>query len=488
MNNFLSKRWKVLSLSLSLLIAGCILFNGEIDYSIVGLVNRILSINLNIEFRAFGLEYLATLLIYASITILTWYFQLSGKITRRQFAFLSVIFLILHYTYHVVINSVNYPIFDDQGAVYDFLNQYTGQPNAKGKLHALLMPYNEAWMLFPRFILLTFLSLFHEFNLNHLFLFNAGVLAFFFFLLTICFQKTEAFPYLLIPALLLFQLQYFNTIFIAISGLCYYWVLIFALGSIYFLVQRTKKGKYLALIFACAASITFGNGLLLFPLSIIYLVCKRQWLEAMGWLAALCVFLFLLSGTFLQIQFAGEFTMDVSYWILFIPTLLGSAFQFFYTVHIPVIAGCLVILTFVVGIFRKWYDSSPPLFWMLAFVILSAASAAPFRSAIRPGGYYGLEVRYGFFSIISVVLAVMLLIENSQFFKRKQMWFLIGSFAYNILSGFFFYPEAPVRTQRLEAFVKDAHQNKFNLEYSPYRKAAFDELMKSSIEKGIYKP
>jgi hypothetical protein len=487
MNRFLSERRYILALSLGLFIVGIILFNGTVDYAIVGFINQLFSSHLNIEFRAFGLGYCATLLVSLSVISLLWFFRISGGVKKNQFYSLSIFFLILHYCWYVVTNAVNYPIYDDQGAVLEFFSQYTSQSTWRGKIEATLLPYNEAWMFIPKFILLSFWKIFGEIDFSSVMIFNAAFLGLAFLSLARNTQEANR-RQLLIAAFLLFQLQYFNTIFIGISGLCYYWVIAFAGGSVYFLTQQTSRAKYFSLLFAVAASMTFGNGLLLFPIAIIYLLFNKQWIQAMAWFCTLAVLLYLLSGTFTKIQFAGEFTMNPSYWILFIPALLGSSFQFFYTTHIPVLVGCGVIFICVFGLIKKWHKTSPVIFLMLVFMILSAASAAPFRSAIRPGGYYGLEVRYGFFSIAAVIFALSLLISNIDFFKAKWKTLLVAAVIYNMLTGIFFYPEVPVRTLDLKRLTTTAREKEFHLNYSAYRKAPFDELMTAAIDRGVYKP
>jgi hypothetical protein len=488
MNFFLSKRRNILALSLSLFIAGAILFNGTVDYAIVSFINKLFSTHFNIEFRAFGIGYFSTILVYLGAVSLTWFFYISVRIRKTHFYFLSIFLLILHYCYYVITNAINYPIYDDQGAIMEFFNLYTSQSAFKGKLDAILLPYNEAWMLVPKLILLAFWKLSGEINFSFLMIFNAVFLDITFLLLILKNMKEKQIKYFWVTAFLLFQLQSFNTIFIGISGLCYYWVVVFSFSSLYFLTQQGRSSKILSLLFAMAATLTFGNGLLLFPIAIAYLLSKRQWRYAFAWFITLSALFYFLSGTFAKIQFAGEFTMNPSYWILFIPTLLGSSFQFFYSVHIPVLVGCSVIFIVALGLNKKWHKTSPVIFLMLTFMILSAASAAPFRSAIRAGGYYGLEVRYGFFSIVAVILALVLLIENTNLFKVRWKVLLTAAFAYNILTGIFFYPEVPVRTLALRELVTSAHKKEFSLDYSAYRKVPFNNLMGAAMDKGIYKP
>jgi len=368
MNSFYRKRSFLIPLSILLFLLGIILFNGENAYAIVRFINRTFSLHLNEEFRAFGIGYVATLLIYASFVCLAWMLYQSGKIKKQHWLFISVSLLVVHYTFHVLNNAVNYPIFDDQGGVIDFLNQYTSQHTAGKKLGALLLPYNEAWMLIPRLFIIATWKIFNEINFTHLFLFNIAALVFLFLLLCRDFLENDLQKFSLIIALLLFQLQSFNTAFIAISGLCYYWVLIFACYSFRYLQLAQSNKKFLAPAFACAAALTFGNGLLLFPISILYLLSKKRWREAAIWSVTLLVFLTALSSTFSQIQFAGEFTMNPSNWFNFIPGLLGTAFQFFYTLHIPMLMGFIILFVFALSWYRRWHHRSPVAFLLLAFL------------------------------------------------------------------------------------------------------------------------
>jgi hypothetical protein len=195
-----------------------------------------------------------------------------------------------------------------------------------------------------------------------------------------------------------------------------------------------------------------------------------------------------LSSTFRQIQFAGELTLNPLNWVYFIPVLLGSAFQFFYIIPVPILIGSLIFFVFILALFMDWYKKSTYTFLMLTFLIFSALAAAPFRSANIPGVYYALETRYGFFSIIATALALMLLIENVLSFRKKFKLLFLSALVYNLLSGIFFYPEVPARTQKLIKLEQDAGNSRFSLEYSPYQKEEFDVLMSTAKEKGIYKP
>ncbi len=489
-NKLPGKRISLL-LSVVLLTTGFGLYNGEASYSIVRLMNQILSSHFNEMYWAIGLGYVSTLLIYSGILCFIFFLHRSGKISQRKFCYSALFLLVVHYLFYLVKNSWNYPIYDDQGAVLEFMNQYTDAKSIQEKLKLLVAPFWESRQTVPRLFLLTIWKLFHEINFQYLVWFDAVLLISFHFLLLRKFLQKSSLrlPYVLAFSLLAFQFQAFNNIFCGLSGLCYNGVLFFAMLSFSFLEKKGNGKLFLSILFAVAAELTFGNGIWIFPLSIIYLWRQNRKHDVLVWsvlFLSILLFNFIDRKSFVVFFGMSFNAMNV---LFFIPALLGSAFQFLFTMHLPVITGVFVLIIFLIAVLKKWDSSSHVIFMMLALLVVSAISAAPFRSGINPGGQYALQVRYGTFSIYAIILAIALVAENTSYREGKKYLRIVAfAFAYNLLSGLFFYPEVPIRTQKIQVMIQELKKEKYSIEYSIYKQKEFEELMKTSISKGMYQP
>jgi hypothetical protein len=159
--------------------------------------------------------------------------------------------------------------------------------------------------------------------------------------------------------------------------------------------------------------------------------------------------------------------------------------QFFYTPIIPVLGGIFVISTFVFLVYKKKHLASSLPFLVLIYIILSAMAAAPLRNTIPP---YGLQVRYGIFSILAIVISIVLLGMEFKFSKNKLLLLTSAAFTYNLLTGLFFYPEAVIRKENIEVVIEGINQGTFDIRYTTYTRNDANFLLQDAIEKGIYKP
>jgi len=478
----------LLLLSFLLLSFGFFLWSDNHCFSIVRFLNRTLSIHLTESFWGSGFSYISTLLIYFGIVTVVFFLYRSGKISRKQFGVISIVLFVIHYFFYLVKNSYNYPVYDDHGAILEFLNHYTRANSLQEKVKLLLAPFWESRITVPRIFILITWKIFHEINFQYLVWFDAVLLLSFHFLLMkkLLQGQPDCLFYILGLTFLALQFQAYNSIFCDLSGLCYNGVLLFALLSFYFL----KSGKKIApIILAIAATLTFGNGLWIFPLSILYLWNQKRRKEIFLWLIVLVIIIVANIYSRTSFDVYNGVSFHFINFILFIPGVLGSAFQFLYTMHIPVAMGCFVITVFVISLLKKWYVSSPVIFMMLAFLVISAVSAAPFRSGIIPNGEYALQVRYGIFSVYSIILALAILIENTSLRQGKRYFMILFfGFGYNLLTGLFFYPEVVVRTKRVQILLEETQHGKYIPVYSIYKEKEYEELISESVAKGIYKP
>jgi hypothetical protein len=454
---------------------------------LVHLVNHLLNLTLDEHFRAIGFSYLGTWLIITGIICLLYLIRLGNKITARQFFGMSSGLVVLHYFFHLFSNAVNYPLYDDQGAILHFILKYQDAGSITDKLSVIMTPYNESMIIFPKLFVLAWLKVFGVINFSHLLLFN-GFLLVITHLLIFMKSRINFWPLLFVQTLFIFQFQFYDDAFWAISGLCYYGTFIFAALTFYFLPRKTFVSNFTSISSALIAALTFGNGWILFPVCCFILYKEKRIVAATVWtliFLILVIVSFSLRSAFHPLASANLNPVDNS---LFILIFLGSAFQFFYSSLLAFVAGLFIATVFVMQLFKKKASDNSFSSLMLAFLIFSAIAASPLRSALEANGHYGLHIRYGVFSILAFCLCISLLTTDKNI--QKKFWVILAgaAFIYNALTGLFFYPEVVIRKEKEEVAVQEMKQNNFDIKYTTYSKDEINAMMREAIARGIYQP
>ncbi|CAN5481780.1 hypothetical protein BH11BAC1_BH11BAC1_29440 [soil metagenome] len=448
-----------------------------------------MGISLNEHFRSIGLSYVSTFLIFSGVVSLLYYFRLKNKLSEQNFYLASVCLVVLHYFHYLFINAVNYPVYDDQGAILEFLLKYSNASSVNEKIRLLIAPYNESNIIFPKLFVLGWLKISGSINFRYLILFNGLLLLFLqLFLFAKLLTNVSSRYLFFVLSLFIFQFQNYDDAFWAISGLGYYGVFIFTTLAFYFLQKQNPSAIFSALTFSLIASYTFGNGWLSFPICICFLILEKRFRELWLWMIAFALVLisyFIMRSEFHALSIANWNLTDN---ILFILIFSGSAFQFFFSPVIPIIVGIFIVSGFVFLAIKKQFKIYPVHFLMLTFIFFSAIAASPFRSGMEPHGLYGLHVRYGIFSILAFALTVYLLLEYNGYKIKYKNYLIASAFTYNALTGIFFYPEVEIRREKIQSMMAGIRENKFDLGSYTFREDDVEILLKESIRKGIYKP
>lgn len=443
-----------------------------------------LNLSLDVHFRSIGFYYAGTWMIIVSVIIILYLLKLNNYLKQERFLFFSSGLIIIHYFFHLSAIAINYPIYDDQGALLDFLVKFQNANSFSEKVGLIFLPYNESIMAIPRMIVLGWFKVFGNINFRHLEIFNGILLVLLY--LVFCYKHSKNI-WIVILTTMIFQFQFYDDAFWSISGLCYYNALLFTSGCIYFLFKRGYRNNFLASIFALLATLTFGNGWILFPFAVLFLFRNKKFSLLLPWILSLII-----AATVFYLQRNNfhaltEVNMNPFENILFVLVFLGGSMQFFYSPILPALTGIFVISSFAYILFRKNHLTSSIQFLLLGFIILSAIAASPLRSGLDPFGAYGMRVRYGIFSIMAIVLCVSLLAEAGAF--RNKMIVVAGfAFTYNLLTGLFFYPESVIRKENIEIVIEGLKQNSYEIRYATISKNEVDQLFRVAIEKGIYKP
>jgi hypothetical protein len=473
-------------ISLLILITG--IFLSKQSERFVRFLYSLLNLSLDVHFRSIGFYYAGTWLIVISLILLLYLLKINGYLKPERFIISSAALVIIHYFFHLSAIAINYPMYDDQGVILDFLLKFQKADSFGEKAGLIFTPYNEYILAIPKLIVLAWFKIFGEINFRHLVLFNGFLLV---LIYAVFFSEhiKKWSPWVLFFTLLIFQFQFYDDAFWPTSGLCYYNTFLFTSGCIYFLFKKDYRNNIISAIFALLATLTFGNGWLLIPFAFIFLIINKKNYLLLPWIIAL-----LLAATVFYFQrknfhpLSQELNLNPFENILFVLVFLGSSLQFFYSPVIPVIGGIFVISTFLYVIFRKKDLTSSFTFIILGFIILSALAASPVRSGLEPYGQSGMQVRYGFFSIMAIALCFSLLAKAHVISKRKMIFISVAACVYNLLTGLFFYPEPVIRKEKIEVVIDDIKHNNFEIRFATLSKEEVDNLFKESIARGIYKP
>jgi hypothetical protein len=171
--------------------------------------------------------------------------------------------LIYVWVFKVIALNVNYVAFDDimiLGIIPGFENADLAE---KWKQLTTLFP--EHRLVFSRSVILLLHGFFGKVNLVWpMIIANIcwGLCAFVFYR---AFAKLRANVWYFVPVMWLwFNIQSFENIFWGVSSLCNFGVLLFVLSALYFAAYHPERIIY-SILFAVAATFTYGNGLMVFP-------------------------------------------------------------------------------------------------------------------------------------------------------------------------------------------------------------------------------
>ncbi len=337
-------------------------------------------------------------------------------------AFFAVFFL----------HAVNVPFNDDFDAVLGFLLKYLSYDNLPDKLSLLSSQHNEHRIASVRLATLALYKATGAVDFRVLML--AGILAIpatAFLLYMASKSGFKGAPFL--PALfIIFQPQYYESIFCAMAALSNFHVILFALASIYFL---SKEGAlFFSFAIACAviAAYTQGNGIFLFPTGAALLLLSKRYRAAVIWAAigaaVIALYFHGYSRPAGHPEGASVILRDPLAVIKYFLAFLGAPVYFYYA------AGAASLLVFLLLVFKGYYRRNAVIFFFLVFLFLTAIAA----SAARAG--FGVEQSFALrYRIVSVLMFASLYIGGIETLgkdraRRLLPAFLILTAAFNIFS------------------------------------------------------
>ena len=234
---------------------------------------------------------------------------------------------------------------------------------------------------------------------------------------------------------LLFQLQYWDTLDWATSGLQHVPVLAFSLGVIYLLGRRERWAFAAAIAFMILAVASDGNGVLTVPIGLLILATGRHtqraavWLVASaGWIATYAYGYQLVlterdtQGSVFMLQHAGAHYSIVSALLrlrpVYVLSFIGSAGGLPWKQG-SVILGILLCGFFVSMAWRGYIRRNPTVSYCVLFLMLTAIGVSCLRSDY--GVSQSLSSRYAAYSALFLIFAWIAIVEEVLQYSRGSL-------------------------------------------------------------------
>jgi len=462
------------------------MMNANITFSLLHLFNSAFHSHLDVFFRASGFFYVGYFIVAISLIMVcrTWW-SVNGW-SEKSFRNIASGFFLLAFILFLWITKKNIPVFDEFTGLFEFLGKIQTATNWREKIQLLNEPYFEckvpvdyliAWMVFkitgPVYLLHTLLALnaCTLFLIARILLRHAGLHE----------KRAMYFPFLF---LFIFQAEFMQSSLNAFSGLCYNGTLLFSLLAFLQADKNKFSNAILTMVFATLAIFSFGNGMCVIPVLIIQLLFKTENKNRVWMMAGLVI----LSLAYFINYHPNNLRADKFDWLsflLFTPVFLGSALQFFYVYPLPLLAGVIMLWILFRSLRNKTYKQLPAPFYLLLFISGTALLGAWYRHG--SGSDAPLRLRYGVFSAFAILCSICLLLKlwpehiNLKFIR----YVAILAIAYNLLSGFFFYPES-VLTILNNKIMLQHWKNHIPLErHSPYYPPDLEPVIQLAVDQKV---
>ncbi|GGN07626.1 hypothetical protein GCM10010967_48950 [Dyadobacter beijingensis] len=202
--------------------------------------------------------------------------------------------LIYIWVFKVIALNVNYVAFDDiliLGIIPEF-----SQADLAGKWKLLTTLFPEHRLVFSRSIILLLHKIFGTVDLVWPMVIANICWALCAVVFYRAFRRLRVSAWYFLPVMWLwFNIQSFENIFWGVSSLCNFGVILFVLCALYFAAYRPEK-LIISLLFAIAATFSYGNGLMVFPVTgLIFLLggYRKQFLITLGTALTVAVIYFI---------------------------------------------------------------------------------------------------------------------------------------------------------------------------------------------------
>lgn len=342
-------------------------------------------------------------------------------IPRQRIIILSILAFLPVCIFYITIFLfvVNIPYWDDYDAILGFTNNYL-ESNFKNKITLIFSQHNEHRIVFNRII--TLLNYYLSGKINFRFLTLIGNISLLGLLIVLfksfMFSKNKNKFLYFIPAIfMLFQPQYWGTIYFATPSLSNLYILFFAFLSLYFLTKRTIKLFLFSLLLAIFATFTNGNGILVFFAGLLPLLYQKRYKEIILWLLAGigCVFFYFYGyakpshhPSIIASIFITPVQTIIYFFIYIGLCFLDFGFKYGKNIYfLPFFLGMLCFLYSILLIKTNYCKKNIVIASFLLFLFLTGIVV----SLCRSGFNQGLPSRYKITSVLFLILSYLSIME-----------------------------------------------------------------------------
>ena len=299
---------------------------------------------------------------------------------------------------NVIRYSVDVPVHDDYGIFLGLIQSWLKPGSLIERFSLIFAQHNEHRVAFARLVTLVEYYLTGKVNFSVLTTF--GTIGWGLVVALICYvlvkQYSLSFVEILPIPYVLFVFTQFNNMFMATTAITFYWSILF---SFLMFLSLTEKKIFLACLLFPFALFTSGNGVLLFPVGVFYLILQKRWRDLIIFGISCLVFMLLY---FIHYQIAQGLTLaailhNLGTLVCFPIAFLGNIWP---SVNISLILGTVVsmVLLYCV-IFRR---RNQYLFLASLWLLGTAALVALTRSSF--GLDEAISSRYAQYSLLAVIL------------------------------------------------------------------------------------
>lgn len=368
------------------------------------------------------------------------------------------------------------PFFDDYTGFLDDYSLLLSGKYPLTRMEWIWQTYWECRIPVPRLLFILLSSLFGDQLFLAAKLLTTLLLALIGYLL---YCNSEARRHPVTVLLILSGLLHFGYFFSSLSGLsgtCYYGSLLGSLWALH--LQHRNRSPLLVLSAAILGALCFASGFVVFPVLLWSAWRVRdsrsiRWLTI--WTALFCLLYFY--GYHPQRLNALDGFFPIAF-LAFIPIFLGNSLQFLYHYSLPLLSGTVLLWT---G-FNNMRPKKSGLYAELLLVLIGiAAMTAFFR---HPAGVeWALNIRYGVFSSVALLAAVLLVSKT----ERSLNKWLFPLLVVGLLRTFFFYPEMALTQEKNLDMIRAWKNGRTDRPSQPFYPDNTETVLTQSQEAGLWK-
>ena len=331
---------------------------------------------------------------------------------------LLVFFPALAFTGTIALKAIDFPLRDDYDTILDFANGLVGRSTFAGRLALLLAAQSNEYKLYVLHAAVWLqLAVLHHIDfriLIHLgdaFVLLLGILLWKHFL-PACSDLRRRLFYFVPVSCLLFELRYQEAADWSTATLQHMPCLLFSFAAIYLLSSQPRLKFCMALACFALAICSSGNGFLLMPVGLLWLLVERKYVRAMAWLAmfAGCAAIYFQHYTRVNMQAqqglsTSLFHIHPTYFFMFLGSIAARP-----SLTAGVVLGILIcaFLAYLAITGRGGLQTSTT--YCMLYLLLTAAAVAALRGNVDP-----MQIstsRYTIYSALVLIFSWILFLER----------------------------------------------------------------------------